>query len=159
MRKFLATRDAGADIPFNGLGFIKAISEYARTFPGTVSLVATVRDRDSWILSMSKSPEKGGPWIRKSYNLPWTVDTNGNPASADWGQMWDKHMEALRVLNISTLDMGSWEPLCRAMYVFNQSVQDACWNNSFERKVVRFNGPETRMNAGDCNTSIGGSGY
>jgi hypothetical protein len=154
MRKFLATRDAGADIPFNGLGFIKAISEYARTFPGTVSLVATVRDRDSWILSMSKSPDKGGPFIRKSYNL-----TNGNPGYADWGQMWDKHMEALRVLNISTLDMGSWEPLCRAMYVFNQSVQDACWNNSFERKVVRYNRSEFRMNSGSCNDTGGGSGY
>lgn len=98
---------------------------------------------------------KGGKFIRISYN----ITREKHPRYEEWGQMWDKHMEALRVLNISTLDMGTWEPLCRAMYVFNQSVQDACWNNSFERKVVRYNRSETRMNSGHCNTNIGGSGY
>lgn len=155
MGKYLAAHDVFSDIPFCHRHFIEAAALYARRHPERISLVATVRGRDSWANSMVKGPQKGGCVFRQSYDVRC-----GNITKEDWLALYDKHLEILRRHNITML-VGTWTSICATLHNFPRSMADACWaklkNDTLKCHEGGSRGrllPVRDKESGACNTTL-----
>lgn len=157
--------DAFSDIPYNGFGFILRIHQLATCFPGGVRLFATIRDKDSWLHSVTRKHEQDvSPFLWKAWSCPRAKRPREICRKGKYKveKMYERHSYMIDNLGLPKMFAGDVQGICKLLDMFPDSVQQQCrvmstgfanHNTAIQNLPIRRNG------SGPCAGTGRGSNY